>query len=71
MSFAKYHKRPDWGKQQEIEPYHKIHTVALNKPQKNQWITNLSVHNELSKQIKSCFGICFLLLVSDGNFPAV
>lgn len=69
MSFTKCHKRPVQGKQQKLEPYHKIQFVALNKHYKT-WITNLPVHNELSKLVKSCFGICFLLLMSDGNFPA-
>lgn len=34
MFFAKYHKRPGQGKQQNIELYHKIQIVALNKPYK-------------------------------------
>lgn len=54
MSFAKCHKRPIQGKQQKLEPYHKIQVVALNKPYKT-WITNLSVHNELSKFDKIMF----------------
>lgn len=37
MSFAKCHKRPDQGKQQKLELYHKIQVVALNKPYKT-WI---------------------------------
>lgn len=70
MSFAKCHKKPYQVKQQELEPYHKMQVVALNKHYRT-WITGLPVHNELSKLIKSCFGVCFLLLMSDGNFPAV
>lgn len=47
-------------------------THGIKQAIKSSGMTNLPVHNELSKLIKWCyFGPCFLLLMSDGNFPIV